>query len=54
MMKGSLLAEPQDRAAAKPLLANFIRPGAVILVKASRGMAFEELTRELQRLAPKN
>ena len=42
------------RAAAKPLLANFIRPGAVILVKASRGMAFEELTRELQRLAPKN
>ena len=30
-----------------------VRPGAVILVKASRGMAFEELTREIQRLAPK-
>ena len=36
------------------IYAKFIRPGAVILVKASRGMAFEELTRELQRLAPKN
>ena len=32
---------------------NLVRPGAVILVKASRGMAFEELTREIQRLAPK-
>ena len=51
-MEGAIYAK--DRAAAKPLLANFIRPGAVILVKASRGMAFEELTRELQRLAPKN
>ena len=35
------------------LLPNLVRPGAVILVKASRGMAFEELTREIQRLAPK-
>ena len=51
-MEGAIYAK--DRAASKPLLANFIRPGAVILVKASRGMAFEELTRELQRLAPKN
>ena len=51
-MEGAIYAK--DRAAAKPLLANFIRSGAVILVKASRGMAFEELTRELQRLAPKN
>ena len=34
-------------------LPNLVRPGAVILVKASRGMAFEELTREIQRLAPK-
>ena len=51
-MKGAIYAK--DREAAKPLLANFIRPGAVILVKASRGMAFEKLTRELQRLAPKN
>ena len=51
-MEGAIYAK--DRAAAKPLLANLIRPGAVILVKASRGMAIEELTRELQRLAPKN
>ena len=43
----------QDQAAAKTLLPNFIRPGAVILVKASRGMAFEELTRELQQLTRK-
>ncbi len=44
---------PGDRTAAKELLPNLVRPGAVILVKASRGMAFEELTREIQRLAPK-
>ena len=43
----------QDQATAKTLLPNFIRPGAVILVKASRGMAFEELTRELQQLTRK-
>ena len=43
----------RDRTAAKELLPNLVRPGAVILVKASRGMAFEELTREIQRLAPK-
>ncbi len=34
----------RDRTAAKELLPNLVRPGAVILVKASRGMAFEELT----------
>ncbi len=44
----------KDREAAKTLLANLVKPGAVILVKASRGMAFEELTREIQRLAPKD
>ncbi len=44
----------KDREAAKGLLANLVKPGAVILVKASRGMAFEELTRALQRLAPKD
>lgn len=43
----------RDRTAAKELLPNLVRPGAVILVKASRGMAFEELTREIQHLAPK-
>ena len=42
----------RDRTAAKELLPNLVRPGAVILVKASRGMAFEELTPEIQRLAP--
>lgn len=44
----------KDREAAMGLLANLVQPGAVILVKASRGMAFEELTRELQRLSPKD
>lgn len=44
----------RDRTAAKELLPNLVRPGAVILVKASRGMAFEELTREIQRLAPRH
>lgn len=51
-MAGALYAK--DRNTAKEILPNFIRPGAVILVKASRGMAFEEITRELQRLAPKD
>ena len=51
-MAGALYAK--DRNMAKEILPNFIRPGAVILVKASRGMAFEEITRELQRLAPKD
>lgn len=50
-MAGALYAK--DRTIAKEILPNFIRPGAVILVKASRGMAFEEITREIQRLAPK-
>ncbi len=34
------------------LLPGLVQPGGVVLVKASRGMAFEELTRALQRLAP--
>jgi UDP-N-acetylmuramoyl-tripeptide--D-alanyl-D-alanine ligase len=42
----------KDKEEAKAVLPNLIRPGGVILVKASRGMAFEELTREIQRLAP--
>ena len=46
-------SEVEVAEAAKTLLPNFIRPGAVILVKASRGMAFEELTRELQQLTRK-
>ncbi len=33
------------------LLPGLVQPGGVVLVKASRGMAFEELTRALQRLA---
>ena len=44
----------KDCQGAKALLANLVKPGAVILVKASRGMAFEELTREIQRLTPKD
>ena len=51
-MEGVFYAK--DRATAKALLPNFIRPGGVILVKASRGMAFEEITREIQRLGPKD
>ena len=34
------------------LLPGLVQPGGVVLVKASRGMAFEELTCALQRLAP--
>ena len=41
----------RDKAEAMPLLADMVRPGAVILVKASRGMHFEEIVRELQRLS---
>ena len=41
----------RDKAEAMPMLAEMIRPGAVILVKASRGMHFEEIVRELQRLS---
>lgn len=44
----------KDRQAALGLLPDLVRPGAVVLVKASRGMAFEELTRALQRLTPHN
>ena len=40
-----------DKEEAMSLLPNLIRPGAVILVKASRGMHFEEIVRELQRLS---
>ena len=41
----------KDKEEAKTMLPNLVRPGAVILVKASRGMHFEELVRELQRLS---
>ena len=41
----------RDKAEAMTLLPGLIRPGAVILVKASRGMHFEEIVRELQRLS---
>ena len=41
----------KDKGEAMTLLPNLIRPGAVILVKASRGMHFEEIVRELQRLS---
>lgn len=44
----------KDKEEAKTFLPNLVKPGAVILVKASRGMAFEELVREIQRLAPEN
>ncbi len=40
-----------DKEQAMSMLPNLIRPGAVILVKASRGMHFEEIVRELQRLS---
>ena len=42
----------KDKAEAKALLPQLIQPGAVVLAKASRGMAFEELVREVRRLAP--
>lgn len=42
----------KDKAEAKALLPQLVQPGAVVLAKASRGMAFEELVREVQRLAP--
>lgn len=41
----------KDKEEAKGFLPNLVRPGGVILVKASRGMAFEELVREIQRLS---
>ena len=41
----------KDKASAMAMLPELVRPGAVILVKASRGMHFEEIVRELQRLS---
>ena len=41
-----------NKVEALALLPGLVQPGGVVLVKASRGMAFEELTRALQRLAP--
>lgn len=35
---------------AKPILAELVRPNSTILVKASRGMAFEELVDDLKRI----
>ena len=37
---------------AKPVLAELVRPNATILVKASRGMAFEELVEYLKSITP--
>ncbi len=37
---------------AKPILKELVRPNSTILVKASRGMAFEELVDYLKELAP--
>ena len=45
----ALYAKTKEEAMA--LLPELVKPGAVILVKASRGMHFEELVRELQRLS---
>ncbi len=39
---------------AKTILPSLIRPGAVILVKASRGMEFEDLVREIRRVCPQS
>ena len=33
----------RDREAAKPVLDSVVRPGTTVLVKASRGMAMEQL-----------
>ena len=41
----------KDKEEAMAMLPSLVRPGAVILVKASRGMHFEEIVRELQRLS---
>jgi len=41
----------RDKEEAMAMLPGLVRPGAVILVKASRGMHFEEIVRELQRLS---
>ena len=40
----------KDKEEAKPLLAQLVRPHAAILVKASRGMAFEELVDYLKSI----
>ena len=41
----------KDKAEAKAFLPNLVKPGAVVLLKASRGMAFEELVAEVKELA---
>ena len=51
------LAEPlvyhcKDKAEAKPVLDQLVRPGSTILVKASRGMELEELTAYLLSITP--
>ncbi len=38
---------------AKTILADLTKPGATILVKASRGMEFEDLVKELERVCPR-
>ena len=44
----------KDKEEAKTQLASLVKPGAVLLVKASRGMEFEDLVQEIQRLAPED
>ena len=43
--------DAKDKEEAKAFLPDLVKPGAVILAKASRGMAFEELVLEVKRLA---
>lgn len=42
----------EDKEEAKKYLPDLVKPGTVILAKASRGMHFEELVLEVKRLAP--
>ena len=42
----------KDKAEAKPVLDQLVRPGSTILVKASRGMELEELTAYLLSITP--
>ena len=47
-----LVYHSKDKAEAKPVLDQLVRPGSTILVKASRGMELEELTAYLLSITP--